>query len=182
MRFTWRQVGIFWYGLLAIPVTLLVIWRIPDDMLLQTLLLSGILLYLSMIDIRFLLLPDTLTLPLLWLGLLSSALGLLPKSQLNEVIFGAAAGYGVLLLLAKGYQLLRGQAGLGMGDAKLLAALGAWLGLYWLPWLLLIASAMALLVIIAARVVTGRPLNQPLAFGPPLALSGWLLFLWQYSR
>lgn len=182
MRFTWRQVGVFWRGLLTLPAALFVIWYIPGDMLLQTLLLSGILLSLSMIDIRFLLLPDTLTVPLLWLGLLSSALGLLPKSQLDEAIFGAAAGYCSLFLLAKGYQRLRGRAGLGLGDAKLLAALGAWLGLYWLPWLLLIASAMGLLTIMATRVATGRPLNQPLAFGPFLALSGWLLFFWQYSR
>ncbi|WP_158781828.1 A24 family peptidase [Pantoea sp. BAV 3049] len=177
---TLQRHQLFLTGVLANVVTLLVIWRIPGGiLLLLTLLLSWLLLGLAAIDIHSLQLPDRLTLTLLWSGLLSNASGFLPVPPLTEAVFGAVAGYSALFLLSKGYRLLRGKEGLGRGDAKLLAALGAWLGIFWLPVLMLMASAVALIALVAARLLSGRSLQQPFPFGPALALAGWVLFLWQ---
>lgn len=180
MRMPLQHHQVFLAGVLANVITLLVVWRIPGGiLLLLTLLLSWMLLGLAAIDLRSQLLPDRLTLTLLWLGLLSNALGLLPQLPLSEAVFGAVAGYCVLFLLSRGYRLLRGKEGLGLGDAKLLAALGAWLGVFWLPSLVMIASMVALTALVAARLLSGRSLRQPLPFGPALALAGWVLFLWE---
>lgn len=108
-----------------------------------------LLLTLAVLDARHMWLPDALTLPLAALGL---TLGdwILPAPFMDRVI-GAAAGAGLLLLLALGYKRLRGREGLGLGDAKLLGAIGAWLGWQALPFVLLIASITALLWVLALR-------------------------------
>lgn len=108
-----------------------------------------LLLTLAVLDARHLWLPDALTLPLAALGL---TLGdwVLPASFESRAI-GAAAGAGLLFLLALGYRRLRGREGLGLGDAKLLGAIGAWLGWQALPFVLVIASVTALLWVLALR-------------------------------
>lgn len=104
-----------------------------------------LLLTLAMLDWRHMWLPDALTLPLAFLGF---TLGLwVTDISLQDRIIGAAAGCGSLLAIALGYRALRGREGLGLGDAKLLGAIGAWLGWQALPFLLLIASVTALLVV-----------------------------------
>lgn len=149
----------------------------PGETLLAALLLSWLLLALVLIDAEHLLLPDALTLPLLWLGLICQLCRWLPASSLEDGVCGAIAGYLTFWLLAKGYYALRGREALGMGDAKLLAALGAWLGWQLLPQLLLLASLSAISWVAAARLLARRPLNAPLPFGPGLALAGLLLFI-----
>lgn len=165
-----------------VGVTLLVIWRIPSGMLLPaTLLLSWILLFLSLTDLQHMLLPDKLTLSLLWLGLISNVTGLLPSVPLAWAVSGAAVGYTSLFLLSRGYRLVAKKEGLGLGDAKLLAALGAWLGVYPLPTVVLLASSVALVALLASWIFTGRDLNKFFPFGPALAFAGWAVFLWQHG-
>ncbi|EFE96319.1 Pectic enzymes secretion protein outO [Serratia odorifera] len=121
------------------------------------------------------LLPDCLTLPLLWLGLLFQLSG--GTVMLADAVIGAMTGYLSLWLLYWAFRLLTGRETLGYGDFKLLAALGAWLGWASLPTLLLLAATAGIVVTLAARLSHRRPLDAPLPFGPLLALSGWGLFL-----
>ncbi|MFA7439048.1 A24 family peptidase [Castellaniella sp.] len=129
---------------------------------------------LAWVDARTGLLPDGLTLPLLWLGLLVNLNDTF--ARLPDAVLGAVAGYGVLWLLAHGYAGLRGREGVGQGDFKLLAALGAWLGWQAVPTVLLLASLGGLAM--AAWLAWRRrlPADPALAFGPWLALAGaWVL-------
>ncbi|CAM4226580.1 prepilin peptidase [Kerstersia similis] len=134
------------------------------------------LLLLAMIDARDMLLPDTLTQPLLWAGLLFNlASGWVP---LHHALLGAVAGYGCLWLLFHGFRLATGREGMGHGDFKLLAALGAWVGLAALPQLILIAAVSGLaygLWLIATR-RAGLRTAQP--FGVHLAWAGAAVLLW----
>ena len=105
--------------------------------------------------------------------------GLTPELGLLASLLGAAVGYLALLAVAWAYRRLRSRDGLGLGDAKLLAAAGAWLGPAPLPWVILLAAPMGLVLALARR----APLrgDSAVPFGPPLALACWLLFLWRAS-
>lgn len=152
----------------------------PGSLLLAALLLSWTLLALALIDSDHQLLPDALTLPLLWLGLIFQLSGLLPESSLEMGVAGAISGYLSLWLLATGYRLVCRKEALGLGDAKLLAALGAWLGWQSLPMLLLLASSAGILWICMARLISQRALDAPFPFGPCLATAGGLLFIFEH--
>ncbi|XOV55610.1 prepilin peptidase (plasmid) [Pantoea sp. App145] len=145
-------------------------------LLLAALLLSWTLLTLSIIDIRDYLLPDALSLPLLWGGLLLHCFALLPGT-LDAAVSGAVAGYTSLALLSLGYRKLRHTDALGMGDAKLLAALGAWLGWEPLSIVLIIACCGGLLFGLISRILWQRSFSRPIAFGPWLSLAGISLFI-----
>lgn len=136
---------------------------------------SWALLALAAIDFRTQLLPDAITLPLLWAGLLTSLFHLSPSAPApTAAILGAVSGYGGLWLIFQCFRLATGKIGMGHGDFKLTAALGAWLGWTQLPLALLIASLSGLLVG-GLLMVTGRAARStPLPFGPWLALGGWL--------
>lgn len=140
-------------------------------------LLGWWLLALALIDLRSWRLPDRLTLPLIVAGLAVAALDLLPAADLLQSLLGAVLGYLALAAVAWGYRRLRGRDGLGLGDAKLLAAAGAWLGIAPLPWLVLMAAVMGL----ALAIARARPVRPETAvpFGPPLALAFWTLFVAQ---
>jgi len=148
-------------------------WGIHLGMLL---LLVSWLLALLLIDWHTMLLPDVLTLSLLWLGLLFNLVtGFTP---LSSALYGAMVGYALLWTLSTGYALLRKQEGMGLGDAKLLAALGAWLGWGALPQLLMLASLLTLSGVLLRRVRGKTSLQQPFPFGPGLALAGfWIALL-----
>lgn len=135
-----RIPGFWLLPTLCCGISLLVAAVLPARLLPASLLLSWILLALIIIDLRYLLLPDVLTLSLLWLGLLGNVADVISSALLTEAVLGAAAGFTVLALLAYGYRMVCKKEGLGLGDAKLLAALGAWLGVYWLPILVLMAD------------------------------------------
>lgn len=132
---------------------------------------AAILLALACIDADTQLLPDALTLPLLWGGLISAAAGW-SQTAVTDALWGAVAGYGVLWLVQQGFGLATGKQGIGQGDFKLLAALGAWLGWQALLPLLLLASLGGAAIGLGLRWSGRLGAGQPLAFGPYLAMAG----------
>ncbi|WP_251864670.1 A24 family peptidase [Achromobacter sp. Marseille-Q4962] len=152
-------------------------WRFgPAPIALCAMALVAALLLLAWIDIETSLLPDALTLPLLWGGLLVNLDG--GFTSLRMAVLGAAAGYGFLWLVFHVFRLCTGREGMGFGDFKLLAALGAWFGLEALPLLLLVASLAGVLGGGALALQGRAARGQALPFGPYLALAGLaVLFL-----
>ena len=146
------------------------------------LVLTWFLVALAFIDIDTQLLPDSLTLPLLWLGLLLSlfapAPGVAPiPVDMRSSIIGAIAGYLCLWTVYHLFRLLTAKEGMGYGDFKLLAALGAWLGWQMLLPTVLIAAAVGAVAGIALLAARGQSRSTPIAFGPFLAAGGWLMLL-----
>jgi leader peptidase (prepilin peptidase) / N-methyltransferase len=137
--------------------------------------LGWTLLALAWIDAEHFYLPDVLTLPLLLAGL--AATWWLQPDALADHALAAAVSYGGLRLLGWSYRVLRGQEGLGQGDAKLLAAAGAWLGLLALPWVLLTAALLGLATAVPGLVRGAQASTLRVPFGPPLALAIWALWL-----
>ena len=135
------------------------------------LILTAILIALTFIDADTQYLPDSLTLPLIWLGLLFNLNGTFVP--LKSAVLGAVFGYMSLWLLCFIYKLLTGKIGMGNGDFKLLAALGAWLGVGILPVLVFMAALVGLIGAIVGRVAKG----QYFAFGPSLAIAGWIILV-----
>lgn len=139
-------------------------------------LLGWWLLGLALVDLAVWRLPDVMTLPLIVLGLAAAGLGVgLPELGFVAALSGAFLGYAAFALLALAYRRLRGREGLGLGDAKLLAAAGAWVGPSALPWVVFGAAVLGLLGILALR----RPVTAATAlpFGPALAAATWIVFL-----
>ena len=139
--------------------------------------LGWVLLTASLIDSRHMILPDRLTLPLIPAGLL--VIWLLEPARLPAHLIGALAGFVLLLAVGLLYRRLRGREGIGLGDAKLLAAAGAWVSWEGLPGIVLLAAAAALLVALVGRLF-GRSLDaqEELPFGPYLAGAFWLTWLY----
>ncbi|WP_323913818.1 prepilin peptidase [Aeromonas caviae] len=143
---------------------------------LAALLLTWTLVALTFIDLDKMLLPDQLTLPLLWGGLLFNlAGGFVP---LADGVVGAMAGYLVLWSLYWAFKLLTGKEGMGYGDFKLLAALGAWLGWQALPIVLLLSSLAGAIIGIGLILLRNHHQGKPIPFGPYLAIAGWITLLW----
>lgn len=135
---------------------------------------AACLLALACIDADTQLLPDDLTQPLLWSGLISATLGWTALA-LNDALWGAVIGYVVLWSVNRGFALLTGKQGMGQGDFKLLAALGAWLGWQALLPLVLLSSGAGAIIGIGRRLSGSLAQGEPLAFGPYLALAGLIL-------
>ncbi|WP_324015948.1 prepilin peptidase [Aeromonas hydrophila] len=148
----------------------------PGWGLLAALLLTWVLLALTFIDLDKMLLPDQLTLPLLWGGLLFNLAG--GFAPLADAVIGAMAGYLVLWSLYWAFKLLTGKEGMGYGDFKLLAALGAWLGWQALPIVLLLSSLVGAFIGIGLILLRNHHQNKPIPFGPYLAIAGWIALLW----
>ncbi|HEX7047850.1 MAG TPA: A24 family peptidase [Gammaproteobacteria bacterium] len=140
------------------------------------LLFAWSLIALTFIDLDHQLLPDDITLPLLWLGLVFSIGGIFVGA--TDAIIGAIAGYGSLWLVFQSFKLLTGKEGMGYGDFKLFAAFGAWLGWQMLPMIILLASAAGAIIGGLAIILRGRHRAQPIPFGPFLAIAGLIAFLW----
>ena len=130
------------------------------------------LLALTFIDFDTQFLPDNITLPLLWVGLLTHVWGLFPAVSLREGVIGAVAGYLSLWTIYWLFKLIRGKEGMGYGDFKLLAALGAWLGWKMLLPIIALSSLAGALIGIALMAFRGRDHQLPFAFGPYLAIAG----------
>jgi leader peptidase (prepilin peptidase)/N-methyltransferase len=149
---------------------------------LAALVLTWFLIALTFIDVDHQLLPDNLTLPLIWIGLLlslwSSEAGgaILPVDPRSSIV-GAIAGYLSLWSVYHLFRLLTGKEGMGYGDFKLFAALGAWLGWKMLLPIILIAAGVGAVAGIAILAMRGQNRSTPIAFGPFLATAGWLMLM-----
>jgi len=141
------------------------------------LVLTWFLIALTFIDFDTQLLPDALTLPLLWLGLTASVLGYTPIEPRNAIM-GALAGYLSLWSVYHLFRLATRKEGMGYGDFKLLAALGAWLGWQMLLPIILLSAAVGAVTGIALILLRGRDRNIPIPFGPFLAAAGWIALMW----
>jgi leader peptidase (prepilin peptidase)/N-methyltransferase len=160
-------------GLLALAVA----WQFGFTVqTLSALIFTWTLIALSGIDIDHQLLPDNITLPLLWLGL-SLSLGAV-FVELREAVIGAAAGYLSLWLVYHAFRLLTGKEGMGYGDFKLFAVIGAWLGWAALPLVILLSSLVGAAVGLSLILLRGRDRSVPIPFGPYLAAAGWIAMLW----
>lgn len=158
-------------------LTLALAWAFPPSAsLLGAALLTWALIALTLIDIDHQLLPDDITLPLLWLGLLFNLFG--TYVSLADAVIGAMAGYLVLWTVYWLFKLATGKEGMGYGDFKLLAALGAWLGWQALPLIILLSSLVGAVVGIALMILKRRGRDVPIPFGPYLAAAGWIALLW----
>lgn len=140
------------------------------------LLFTWALVSLTMIDAKTQLLPDNITLPLLWLGILVNTSSTF--TDLESSVFGAMTGYLILWSIYKLFKAVTGKEGMGYGDFKLLAALGAWMGWKMLPQIILLSSLVGAVIGIAMIVFTRHNKNIPIPFGPYLAIAGWIAFLW----
>jgi leader peptidase (prepilin peptidase)/N-methyltransferase len=141
---------------------------------------------LTGIDIDHQLLPDSITLPLVWAGLLAAvAFGPQPGAALpvspKDAIIGAAAGYLSLWMVFHAFRLATGKEGMGYGDFKLFAALGAWMGWKVLPVVILLAAATGAVLGISMILLRGRDRAAPMPFGPYLAAAGWLAMLYGHD-
>jgi leader peptidase (prepilin peptidase)/N-methyltransferase len=134
------------------------------------------LLALTLIDLDHKLLPDSLTLPLLWAGLLVNVPGLF--ASLQSSVLGAAAGYLALWSVYKLFKLVTGKEGMGYGDFKLLAAIGAWVGWQLLPVVILLSAVVGSVVGLALIAFGGRSSQTAIPFGPYLAAAGFIALLW----
>ncbi len=131
---------------------------------------------LTFIDFDTQLLPDSITLPLLWLGLLFNVFGI--YTDLQSAVIGAAAGYLSLWSVYWGFKLATGKEGMGYGDFKLLAAIGAWLGWQILPATILLSSLVGAVVGVLLIILAKRGRNVPIPFGPYLAAAGLIALYW----
>jgi leader peptidase (prepilin peptidase)/N-methyltransferase len=138
--------------------------------------LTWALVALTLIDVDHQILPDVITLPLVWAGLLLSLGGVLAAPE--AAILGAAAGYLSLWTVYQLFRLITGKEGMGYGDFKLLAAFGAWLGWQYLPLVLLLSAVVGAAVGITLVIALGRDRQLPIPFGPYLAGAGWIALLW----
>jgi leader peptidase (prepilin peptidase) / N-methyltransferase len=148
----------------------------PSWEFLLTSALTFTLIALTGIDLDEMLLPDQLTLPLLWLGLLVNLNGTFVGP--TDAIIGAAAGYLSLWSIFWLFKLLTGKEGMGYGDFKLLAVFGAWLGWQMLPLIILLSSLVGALVGIGLIMTKRLHRGNPIPFGPYIAAAGWLALVW----
>ena len=159
----WRF-GIGWEALMAIALTLALV---P----------------ITMIDADTQLIPDSIVLPVLWLGLAISLFYPVAGSETlfimpADAIVGAMAGYLSLWSIYWLFKLITGKEGMGYGDFKLLAALGAWLGWQQLPMIIMMSAVVGVLINVTLIVTRGKDRNIPIPFGPYLATAGWITMLW----
>ena len=140
------------------------------------LLLTWSLIALSLIDFDVQLLPDSITLPFLWLGMLLSLFGLFADPR--SAIIGAVLGYLSLWSVYQLFKHLTGKEGMGYGDFKLLAMLGAWLGWQHLPQIIMLSALVGAVIGVTLILLRGHDKNIPIPFGPYLAAAGWISLLW----
>jgi len=163
--------------LLTGVLSAVVVWKLGATIPgLAALLMTWLLIAMSGVDARTKLLPDGLTLSLLWIGLLLSLVPVFIEPR--QAIIGAACGYGVLWIVFQVFKLVTGKDGMGFGDFKLLAALGAWLGATQLPLVILLSSLVGAVVGGAWLALKRNGHSEPIPFGPFLAASGWIALLW----
>ena len=163
--------------LLGAGLALLVAWRLGYSAALAfALVYAWVMLALTFIDLDTQLLPDDLTLPLLWLGLLANAFGVF--TDLHSAVLGAAGGYMILWSVYWAFRLIAKKEGMGFGDFKLLAAIGAWTGWQVLPVVIVVSAGLGAVIGSLVLWMSKRGIDARIPFGPYLALGGILGLLW----
>ncbi len=158
-------------------LTTFVVWKFGISLQsLGAVALTWYLIALSGIDIKTQLLPDNMTLPLLWLGIILNIFS--TYTDLTSSILGAIFGYLALWLVFHLFKLVTGKEGMGYGDFKLLAALGAWLGWQSLPLIILLSSAVGAIIGLTMIATKLQERSTPIPFGPYLAVAGWIVMLY----
>ena len=158
-------------------LTAVVVWQLGfTPQALAGIFFTWALVALTGIDFDKQLLPDSITLPLLWAGLLVNICGVFVPLQ--DAVIGAIAGYLALWGVFHIFKLITGKEGMGAGDFKILAAIGAWFGWQILPLVILLSAAVGALAGITWTLISGRDKNLPIAFGPYLAGAAWIAMLW----
>ncbi|WP_295687839.1 A24 family peptidase [uncultured Nevskia sp.] len=153
------------------------VWRFGwSPQLAAALVLTWTLIALTVIDLRETILPDNMTLPLMWLGLGLSTVPVFVG--MSASIWGAIVGYLSLWSIYHLFRIITGKHGMGYGDFKLMAGLGAWFGAMSLPILLLLSSAVGAVIGLGLIVFRGHDRNVPIPFGPYIAGAGWLMLIW----
>lgn len=142
----------------------------------MAMLLGWALISLSFIDYDHQYLPDNITLPFLWLGLIVNLNGI--YTDIESSLIGAMAGYLILWSIYKLFKAITGKEGMGYGDFKLLAMFGAWLGWQFLPAIIFLSSITGAIIGIALIALKKQDKNIPIPFGPYLAIAGWIALLW----
>ncbi len=140
------------------------------------LLLTWALITLSMIDFEHQLLPDDITLPFLWLGIIINIFGIF--TNLESSVLGAIFGYGSLWSVYMLFKLITGKEGMGFGDFKLLAVFGAWFGWQILPLIIILSSLVGAVIGISMILFMSHDKSIPIPFGPYLAIAGWISMIW----
>jgi leader peptidase (prepilin peptidase)/N-methyltransferase len=146
---------------------------------LQTLfavLFTWALICLSMIDLEHSFLPDDITLPFMWLGLACNIFGIF--TDIYSSLIGAMLGYSILWIIFISFKAVTDKEGMGYGDFKLLALLGAWMGWQYLPLIILLSSITASIIGLAMIIFKGRDKAAAFPFGPYLAIAGWITLIW----
>lgn len=165
--------------LLTAILSMVVIWHLGITFAGgAALLFTWMLIALAVIDFDHQILPDNLTLPLIWIGLLVNLDPNPAFAPLTSAVIGAVAGYLSLWSVFHIFKLITGKEGMGYGDFKLFAAFGAWLGWQNLPLIVLLASLVGAIVGGALILVLGRDRQLPIPFGPFLCAAGWIALLW----
>ena len=171
---------------IVIGLVAAVLWRnlVPGWPMVAWFVFSCSLITLALVDHQTKLLPDILTIPMLWLGLLMQLFPETASFGLEMAVIGAMLGYLPLWLLAQAYRLIRGRDGLGMGDLKLLAAMGAWSGPWVLPQVVFAAALFAIVWFVIQRVLSrrGATMQDEHPFGPWLILAYLLIVFVHISR
>jgi len=158
-------------------LSLIVAWHFGYSLqVIPALVLTWSLTALCFIDIDHHLLPDDITLPILWLGILCNIFGLF--TDIFSSVLGAMAGYLSLWLIYILFKVITGKEGMGHGDFKLLALLGAWMGWELLPLIIILSSLCGAVVGTAMILFAGHDRRQAIPFGPYLAMAGWIAFIW----
>ena len=158
-------------------LSLIIAWKFGFSLaLIPALFLTWALIALSFIDIDHQLLPDDITLPFLWLGLLCNVFAI--YTDIYSSVIGAVAGYMSLWLVYISFKIVTGKEGMGHGDFKLLAALGAWMGWQMLPLIILLSAGTGAIIGITMLILQQHQRGQQVPFGPYLAGAGWLALLW----
>jgi leader peptidase (prepilin peptidase)/N-methyltransferase len=168
------------YPLVELATALLsafVVWKLGFSWpALAGLIFTWCLIVLSIIDLKTQLLPDSITIPLLWLGLIVNSLDVF--THYHSSLMGAVFGYLSLWLVYHAFKLVTGKEGMGYGDFKLLAALGAWMGWQMLPLVIILSSVLGASVGITLMMLKKHEQGTPIPFGPFLAGAGWIAFFW----
>ena len=143
---------------------------------LAALVLTWSLVALTFIDIDIMLLPASIVMPLLWLGILLNLNGMF--TDLSSAVVGAVIGYLSLWSIYWAFKLLTGKEGMGYGDFKLFALIGAWFGWQYLPMTILLSSVAGAIIGISILAIKGQDKNIPIPFGPYLAIAAWVTLMW----